>query len=87
MFAIDVIFEVNSIFLEVWSVNIADITIVLFVFQDLVVSVSELREGIKHNTWDDTAEENTKEYAVYCVVAKSNDLKFIHSLWYSTWNK
>lgn len=56
MFSIDMSLEWNSLFLELLSGNIANVTVILLIVSKRFVYFSELCKRVKHNTRNNAAE-------------------------------
>lgn len=84
MLAVDVSLERDSLLLEGLTRDVADIAEVFFIMNELSVLFSQCSKCIKHDTWYDVAEQNTKEDAIEHIIGETDDLELLHSLTYGT---
>lgn len=87
MLAVDVSLERDSLLLEGLTRDVADVAEVFLVVDEFSVLFSECSECIKHDTWYDVAEQNTKEDTVKHVIGEADDLELFHGLTDGTWDK
>lgn len=80
MFAIDMSLEWDSLLLEGLTRDVANIAEVFLIMNEFSVLLSQCSECIKHDTWNDVAEQNTKEYAIEHIIWETDDLELLHSL-------
>lgn len=87
MLAVDVSLERDSLFLEGLTRDVANVAEVFLIVDKFSVLFSECSECIKHDTWYDVAEQNTKEDAIEHVIRETDDLELLHGLTNGTRDK
>ena len=80
MLADNVVFESDSLFLQVLSGHVAHVAEIGFITLECLVCLPQPCKSIQHDAGHNVAEEQSEKYGINCVEPESSDLEFGHGL-------